>query len=102
MKFLETLRMRWVVWAWSHTPNCAEMSRLASQSFEQPPPLGLRLRMRLHYLICIWCERYAKHLKFLHHAAPRLEEHLDHHARSRLSDDAKRRIAEKLRETADH
>ena len=37
MKLIESLKMRWVVLVWNHTPNCAEMSRLASLSFEQTP-----------------------------------------------------------------
>ena len=53
-----------MVWVWDRTSNCAEMSRLASLSFEQTPSLKTGLKMRLHYFICVWCERYAKHLKF--------------------------------------
>ncbi len=101
MKLVDALKMRWVVWVWKHTPNCAEMARLASQSFEYPPSLGMQLRMRLHYLICIWCERYAKHLGFLHGAAPQLDAALDNVAGRRLSDDAKKRMVARLNE-ADH
>jgi hypothetical protein len=38
--FRRSLKKRFVVWIWNHTPNCAQMSRLASQSFEEPLPLG--------------------------------------------------------------
>jgi hypothetical protein len=100
MKFLEALKTRWVVWVWQHTPTCAEMSRLASQSLDRPLPLGLRLRMRLHYVICVWCARYLKHLRFLHRAAPRLVEHEHPHLSRPLSAEAKQRMVQKLRETA--
>ena len=96
MKIVESLKKRWVVWVWNHTPNCAEMSRLASQSFEQALPLGARFQMWLHYLVCVWCSRYLKHLKFLHGAAPQLDEHLNLPAARVLSAEAKQRIVQRL------
>ncbi len=59
MKIFATLKTRWMVWVWNHTPTCAEMSRLASLSLDQPPCLKVRIRMRLHCLICVWCGRSA-------------------------------------------
>ncbi len=44
------------------TPRCHDMTRLISLEQEQPNSWMLRLRMRLHYGICIWCERYREHL----------------------------------------
>ena len=96
MKTIESLKQRWIVWVWNHTPNCAEMSRLASQSFEQPLPLGTRLKMRLHYLICVWCARYLKHLRFLRAAAPLLEVHTNLPAARGLSPEAKQRMVQRL------
>jgi len=98
MRLLEALKTRWVVWVWNHTPNCAEMSRLTSLLFEQPPSLKLRLKMRLHYLICVWCERYAKHLKFLHRAAPRLQEQAAGVSHRTMSEESKQRMAARLRQ----
>jgi len=96
MKRLQSLKMRWVTWVWNHTPNCAEMSRLASLALERPPSLSMRLRMRLHHLICAWCRRYEKQLRFLHRAAPHLDK-ADHDKPAvRLSNDAKRRLIERL------
>ena len=74
MKIIATIKERSEVWVWQHTPHCTEILRLASQSLEQPLSFRTRLKMRLHFLICVWCERYDKQLKFLHHAAA----HLDH------------------------
>jgi len=98
MKFIESIKLRWVVWVWNHTPNCAEMSRLASRSFEQPPSLDLRLKMRLHHLICVWCHRYERQLQFLHQAAPRMQDELDGLAVRGLSPEARRRLVQRLRE----
>ena len=96
MKIAESLKKRCVVWVWNHTPNCAEMARLSSQTFEAPLPFGTRFKMWLHYLICVWCSRYVKHLKFLHAAAPRFEEHLHLPAARGLSVAAKQRIVRRL------
>ena len=97
MKLLESLKMRWVVWVWNHTPNCAEMSRLASLSFEQTPSLALRFRMRLHHLICVWCQRYERQLKFLYRAAPHTHDDLDLLSAHGLSPEARQRLVQRLR-----
>ena len=96
MKLLEALKMRWIVWVWNHTPNCAEMSRLASLSLDRPPSLKVRLKMRLHYLICVWCERYQRHLTFLHRAAPQLPDQLEMASQRTLSIEAKQRMVQRL------
>ena len=96
MTIVESLKKRVVTWVWNHTPNCADMSRLASQSFEQCLPLRTRFKMRLHYVICVWCKRYLKHLKFLRVAAPRRDEHADLPPARGLSAEAKRHIVQRL------
>jgi hypothetical protein len=97
MKAIESIKLSGVTWVWKHTPNCAEMSRLASERLDQPLPLKLRLGMRLHYLICVWCRRYSQHLRFLHRNAPHLNESLLAFARWHLSAAAKQRIIQHLR-----
>jgi len=96
MKFLESLKTRWVVWVWNHTPNCAEMSKLASQALDRELPLGLRLEMQLHHLVCCWCRRYAKQLQFLRKAAPRLNARFGELPSRGLSAGARRRIVEQI------
>ena len=98
MKLMESLKTRWIVWVWNHTPTCAGMSRLASKSLEQPLSLKMRFKMWLHFLICVWCERYQKHLKFLHRAAPQFGEEVDSVSRPSLSFEAKQRIKVRLQE----
>ena len=97
MKIFDSFKTCLIVWVWKHTPNCAEMSRLASRSLEQPPSLSIRLRMRLHYLICVWCKRYFKQLKFLHAVAPHFHEHAEIPMGRGLSAEAKLRILQRLR-----
>ena len=96
MKLLEALKMRWVVWVWNHTPNCAQMSRLASLSHEHPPSFALRLKMRLHHLICVWCQRYERQLRFLRRAAPYAHDDLDALPARGLSPEARQRLLQRL------
>jgi len=96
MKIFDSLKTRWIVWVWNHTPNCAEMSRLASRSLEQPLSLRTRLKMRLHNLICAWCKRYFKQLTFLHEAAPHFDEHAGILPSRGLSAEARQRIMQRL------
>lgn len=96
MKIFERLRTRWITWVWNHSLNCAEMSRLASQSLEQRLPLSTRFKMRLHYLICVWCKRYSRQLKFLHDAVPHFHEHAETLPNRGLSAEARQRIVQRL------
>ena len=73
MKLYASLKAKFVVWVWNHTPTCAEMSRLTSRALEQPLTIKTRMKMRLHFVICAWCRRYFEQINFLHHTAPRLE-----------------------------
>lgn len=96
MKLLANIRMRFVVWVWNHTPTCAEMARLASESLDKPVTFGQWWRMKLHWVICAWCERYQKHLKFLHQAAPRYDEAVGEVSPRTLSREARHRLKQRL------
>jgi hypothetical protein len=97
MKMIAAFKERWEVWIWQHTPHCKEILRLASRSLEQPLSFRLRLKMRLHFLICVWCMRYNQQLRFLHHAGA----HADHEAETLpgrgLSTEARHRIVQRLK-----
>ena len=97
MKIFESIKMRALVWVWKHTHNCADMSRLASRSLEQPLSWRIRIKMQLHYLICVWCKRYSKQIKFLHMAAPKFADHAGTLPGPVLSAEAKQRIAQLLK-----
>ena len=96
MKIFESIKIRTIVWVWKHSPNCVDMSRLASRSLDQPLSLRMRFKMRLHYLICVWCKRYFKQLKFLHEAAPQFEDHAGALLGRGLSAEARQRMLQRL------
>jgi hypothetical protein len=60
-----------VGWLIRITPPCQDMTRLLSEAMDRPLPLGIRIKMRLHFLICKWCERYKNQLLFLRQALRR-------------------------------
>ena len=97
MKFFTSLKTRFVVWVWNHTPTCAEMSRLTSRALEQPLTIKTRLKIRLHFVICAWCRRYFEQINFLHTAAPRLGLQLGDLPGRGMPLEAKQRIKLKLK-----
>ena len=79
------------------SPNCREASRAQSEALDGPLPPAKRLGLALHLLICRWCRRYGRQLRFLRHAA---HEHPDKLAKvtpQELSDEARERIKRRLR-----
>jgi len=97
MKLFAALKTKFVVWVWNHTPTCAEMSRLTSRALEQPLTIRTRLKMRLHFVVCAWCRRYFEQINFLHNATPRLNLQSSELPGLGLSDEARRRIMQRVR-----
>jgi hypothetical protein len=81
------------------TPNCREVVRLLSQSMEVKLPVTTRIKIRFHYLICIWCYRYGKQLQALRRISSSLPEHVDDCSQETLPYSSKERIIQVLRET---
>ena len=59
------------------TSKCREVVRLLSQSMEVKLAVTTRIKIRLHYLICVWCYRYAEQLQTFRKIASSLPEHMD-------------------------
>ena len=47
------------------TPKCHDMTRLISQERDATLSRGLRVKMQMHFTICVWCLRYRNQLGFL-------------------------------------
>lgn len=58
-------------------PNCREAIRLQSAALDQPQPLLRRIGLRIHLVLCVWCARYGRQIKFLRSAAQCCEEHAE-------------------------
>jgi len=80
-----------------HTPKCREMVRILSQSMDEPMPLGMRFKKRVHFLICCWCQRYEEHLQYLRKTARSFPEHADESSNVPVSAQTKERWKQALR-----
>ena len=81
------------------TPKCQEVVRLLSQSMEMKLPVTTRIKIRFHYLICVWCQRYGTQIQALRKIASSLAEHVDDCSADTLPYTSKERIKRALRET---
>jgi hypothetical protein len=79
------------------TPKCPEVTRLLSQSMDHRLALRTRLAIRVHYLICCWCQRYAEQL----HAIRRFARAYDEHAPLVCSDCLSQQARERLKRVLD-
>lgn len=80
------------------TPKCREVVRVLSQSMDSKPSLTMRITLRLHYLVCAWCQRYEKQLHDLRKFASSAPDHVDDFSSETLSPTAKARMKEAFRE----
>ena len=62
------LTTRIVMFIARHTPKCHDITRLISQEQDGALPWSVRVKMRLHYVICVWCARYRDQLGFMRQA----------------------------------
>ena len=84
-------QIRLVIFIGKHTPKCREMVRLLSKSMDEPMPLVMRLKKRLHFLICCWCQRYEEQLHYLRETARKFPEHADEASNVPVSTEMKQR-----------
>ena len=86
------LRVIWVL-----VPTCQEMSRLSSRAQETGLGFPVRMRMHLHFRICVWCERYFRQLGFLKRISPHFTVGYDDISRVTLPQECQDRLKNKLR-----
>lgn len=47
------------------SPTCREATRLQSEALDQPLSFPRRLGLALHLMLCKWCRRYGRQIRFL-------------------------------------
>jgi hypothetical protein len=82
----------------AHTPRCKDITRLLSASLDRKLSLRQRLGIRLHFLICVLCERYGEHLGWLRQWSRQAPEHAHEMDGGQLSAEARERLKRALRE----
>jgi hypothetical protein len=80
------------------TPKCREVTRLISQGMERSLPLHVRLRLRLHYLWCCYCRRYAYQLHDIQTVMQKFPENAGSASSAKLSPEARQRIEAAIRD----
>ncbi len=93
-----SLQTKLVIFIGKHTPKCREMVQILSNSMDEPMPLMMRIKKRIHFLICCWCQRYEEHLHYIRKTAGRFPEHADEASGASFPPEAKQRIKQKLAE----
>lgn len=68
LKLHQKVKRGIVLWLARRLPTCRDTTRLVSDSMDRRLSLRWRVEMKLHLLICVWCERYARQLIFLRDA----------------------------------
>lgn len=79
------------------SPNCRQASRLQSEALDHKLPFLQRVGLRIHLLLCKWCRRYGKQIRFLRDAAHEHPDELVAPARQKLPDAARERMKQRLR-----
>jgi hypothetical protein len=79
------------------TPTCPEVIRILSLGMDKPLPLTTRIKLRIHHLMCSFCERYAKQLKYMREVAREFPEKIGEISGATLPAEAKQRLKEALR-----
>lgn len=91
------LQLRIVLLIVRFTPRCPEVVRLLSLGMDRPLPPGTRVKLRVHYLMCSFCERYAKQLKYMREVAQHFPERIGETSEAELPADVKARMRQALR-----
>jgi hypothetical protein len=79
------------------TPTCPEVVRILSLGMDKQLSLMMRMKLRIHYLMCSFCERYMKQLKYIRQVSREFPEKIDEVSDASLSADAKEQIKAALR-----
>jgi hypothetical protein len=80
--------------------SCRDVTQLISESMDTSLPLGKRMGVRLHLLMCRFCARYERQLLLIRKTVRRLvatEEIAGEELGETLSEEAKERIRKSLR-----
>jgi len=91
------VQLRIVLWIVRLTPRCQEVVRLLSLGMEKPLPLMTRFKLRIHYLMCSFCERYAEQLQYMRKVAHEFPEKVGDVSEEKMPEDVKERMRDALK-----
>jgi hypothetical protein len=80
------------------TPTCPEVVRILSLGMDKELSLMMRIKLRIHYLMCSFCKRYMKQLKYIREVSREFPEKIGDVSDASLPADAKERMKAALRQ----
>src|SRR5438094_10229976 len=80
------------------TPTCPEVTRILSLGMDKQLSLMMRMKLRIHYLMCSFCQRYMKQLKYIRQVSREFPDKIGEVSDASLSADAKEQIKAALRQ----
>jgi hypothetical protein len=80
------------------TPTCPEVSRILSLGMDKQLSLMMQMKLRIHYLMCSFCERYMKQLKYIRQVSREFPDKIGEVSDAALPAGAKERMKAALRE----
>ena len=92
------LQLQIVLFICRFTPTCPEVVRILSLGMDNKLSLMMRIKLRIHYLMCSFCERYMKQLKYIRQVSHEFPEKIGEVSDATLSADAKQRMKAALRQ----
>lgn len=99
MGIYKTAKLKLRRWLLRRLPACRQTVAMISESMEHPLSLRKKLTVKLHLLVCSWCQWYVEHLKTIREtlrAQPLEPAESNFGSTPGLSDQAKERIKKQL------
>jgi hypothetical protein len=78
------------------SPSCKTAARLQSEALDHKLAWRQQLGLRIHLVLCKWCNRYGKQITFIHNLAHLHPDEVTTTVPQQLSDEAKERIRKQL------
>ena len=100
MNILTKLKYRFLNWVIRQIPTCEVITERISQAQDGKLSWYNRILTRLHLSLCTWCTDYHKHVTFITEAtrARSKDDASVEASRNKLSDDARVRMMQSLRD----
>src|SRR5881398_1996424 len=80
------------------TPTCPEVVRILSLGMDKQLSLMMRMKLWIHYLMCSFCQRYMKQLKYIRQVSREFPDKIGELSDATLPAEAKQRLKEALRQ----
>lgn len=65
LKLYDKLKHAVRFWLLRTLPTCQQTVETISQSMERRLTVGERIKLKLHFWICVWCQWYMEHLQII-------------------------------------